>query len=235
MQNLITRNRAAMAALARHFSTTWKEGADASHAYLQVGAKRVHITVALAKQRTGRNYAAAKPRLRFDRVALRFLSDLQRALRDEVPAGKTIVLTVTAPIRQSSKTAAALEREIRALLARNRTNAEIDDTINENQVRARIVAGSVRGAPNVIGFVHNPGPGAAAVLLDAAQLLVESLSTAPTRATAKPQTDRWLLIAGDAAPSHVAAYRDAYSQLGAASGFANVLLLAGGRIESLTG
>jgi hypothetical protein len=102
-----------------------------------------------------------KPRLRFDKVARRLVADLQEALRDDVPGGSTVVFTCTAPIRLASKTAATLEAEIRALLASH--SNELAKTINGNKVRVRILREA--HTPNVVGFVHNPDPGAAEALL----------------------------------------------------------------------
>lgn len=107
-----------------------------------------------------------KPRLRFDKVARRFVADLQAALRDAVPDGTTVTFTIAAPIRLASKTAVALEEQIRALLARRVARADAEHTIHGNAIRVRVVRDGSTRAPNVIGFVHNPDPGAAKALLD---------------------------------------------------------------------
>lgn len=93
--------------------------------------------------------------LRFDRVALRFIDDVQSALREVVPEGRTLVFTITAPLRLASKTAAELEENVRAVLARRRTRFELDATINGNRVRVRLVNARANEA-RIVGFVHNP-------------------------------------------------------------------------------
>ena len=110
-----------------------------------------------------------KPRLRFDKVARRLVSEVETAVRDVVPDGTTVIFTVTAPIRLASKTTAALEEHIRALLARPGKRAQLEHTINGNAVRIRVVRAGSNGAAKVVGFVHNPDPGAAEALLDEAQ------------------------------------------------------------------
>lgn len=106
-----------------------------------------------------------KPRLRFDKVARRFVSDLQTALRHAVPDGTTVTFTITAPIRLASKTAVVLEEQIRVLLARRAKQAESEQTIHGNAIRVRVVRTGSTQAPKVVGFVHNPDPGAADALL----------------------------------------------------------------------
>jgi hypothetical protein len=112
-----------------------------------------------------------KPRLRFDKVALRFVADLRTALHDAVPKGKTLALTITAPIRQDSKTAAEVERQLRELLSRRSSKLTFDETIHANRIRAHLIDGNSPRIPNVIGFVHNPDTDAAE-LLRAAQALL---------------------------------------------------------------
>ena len=118
-------------------------------------------------------YGAGAFRLRFDKVALRFGVTLQDALRDVVPAGSTVLVTIAAPLRQSSKTANELIDTIRPLCAR-RTKADFRTKLYENAIAVRVARGSA-GKNDVIVLVHNPHPNAAA-LLDTAQSL---LSVAP--------------------------------------------------------
>ncbi|MBV8583849.1 MAG: hypothetical protein JO241_07615 [Candidatus Eremiobacteraeota bacterium] len=118
---------------------------------------------------------AGKSGLRFDRVALHFVDRLRRALRDDVPTGATLLLTCTAPIRQSSKTAAALEATVRRALSGKRPAAELRASVEGNDVRARLVSTAVRGSPNVLGFVHNPDVDAAGILA-VAEAVLEALA-----------------------------------------------------------
>ena len=115
MSGLGKRARAALEAVARHFSATWEKGEAPPDAYLTIARKRIAVEVTTTKQRIADRGGLTKPRLRFDRVALRFVRRLQEALSASVPDGRTLILTITAPIRVPSKTAAALEDNIRDL------------------------------------------------------------------------------------------------------------------------
>ena len=109
MSGLGQRERAVLAAVARHFSATWEKGDAPSGGYLKIAGKRIAVEVRITKQRIAERGGLTKPRLRFDRVALGFVRRLQAALSASVPDGRTLILTITAPIRVPSKTAAALE------------------------------------------------------------------------------------------------------------------------------
>ena len=137
---------------------------------------------ALARQGIAVDVAAIDPhqagrlstvRLRFDREALRFIDDVQTALGGSVPAGKTLMFAITAPLRLASKTAASLVEKVHKDLARRSARIDLDATINGNGIRVRLVKGVSRGA---IVFVHNPDSDPT-ILFDATQALLRRLST----------------------------------------------------------
>lgn len=100
--------------------------------------------------------ASARPRLRFDKVATRLIERLKTTLGKTVPDGMTLLVTITAPIREPANTAATLEDKIRALLGRGSLRRVRKHTIHGNRVQIRFLTGVSARAPNVIVFVHNP-------------------------------------------------------------------------------
>src|SRR5258708_91697 len=99
MRDLKKQERSAIEAVARRFSATWEKGSESPDAYFMVGGKRVAVDITTLKRRgTGEGHAA-KPRLRFDKVATRLIERLQATLGEIVPDGVTVLLTITAPIR----------------------------------------------------------------------------------------------------------------------------------------
>lgn len=95
--------------------------------------------------------AAAGIRLRFDKVALRLLSDVRAGVGQMLPVDQSIAFTVTAPIKLPAKTSAALQERLR-----ESCTPGWNTTINGNEIRARVVRNVSRDMPRVIGFVHNP-------------------------------------------------------------------------------
>jgi hypothetical protein len=237
MSELTKRQHLAIEAVARHFSATWENGSeDSPDAYVTVAGKRVAVEITAIKQRIGERGDLAKPRLRFDRVALGFVGGLQASLRKFVPDGQTVILTITAPIRLPAKTAAALEHKIRFCLARPPAQMEVNERIHGNEIRARIVKGVSTQTSKVIGFVHNPDSDPH-VLFRLTQSLLRHIGAAAGERAPKNFTgDRWLVIANEDGLSHIDTYRHIYSQLSIPTDFKKILiLLAGGRVETLTG
>src|SRR5262245_15071887 len=118
MTGLNEQQRTALEAVARRLSATSAEGSGSHDVSLVVAGKRVPVDIAPLR-RPGPGRAAAKaPRLRFDKVVIRLLERLEASLREVVPDGTTVLLTITAPIHLPSRTAVALEARVQALLLR---------------------------------------------------------------------------------------------------------------------
>ena len=113
-----------------------------------------------------------KPRLRFDKVALRFVGSVKQQLINVLPQGTTVIFTVTAPIRFPSKTASELDAYIRTRLDRDSMAGDVRTHIFGNNVCVRIRTGTKR-ASEVHGFVHTPDPEGEETLLDRVQALVD--------------------------------------------------------------
>jgi hypothetical protein len=236
MNELRKWKQATIEAVAGHFSTTWEIGEDPPDAYITIAGQRIAVQLTTLDWRTVGRGSLTKPHLRFDRVALGFVRRLQDTLRGAVPDNMMVILTVTAPIRLPSKTAAALEDKIRNCLARRPAQAEVRDTILGNQIRVRFVKGSSSCPSKVVGFVHsedsNPD-----VLLDATHSLLECIGAeVGKRAKSGFVGDRWLVVANEDGLPHIGTYRHMYSQLSIPSDFKKILMvLPGGRVETLRG
>jgi hypothetical protein len=196
---------------AKQFSGTLTPGKNAAGAHLKIAGKRIAICIAIK--------GAEEPRLRFDRVALGFVRGLSAALSESVPDGKVVVMSITAPIRKDSKTAAVLQEEIRKLLASRRAKLEV--TVHRNRIRVHVFKGGAGTTPKLIGFVHNPVP-SAAVLFGLTRSLLACMSAAKRSANSK--NDRWLIIANRGGPAALGTIRHVCSALCVRSVFKKIFL-----------
>ena len=176
--------------------------------YLKIGNGRIAVD---AFTLTGQN----EPRLRFDRTALGFVSRLQAALATSVPDGKTLIVTITAPIRQDSKTGEVLQERIGHMLASGRT--ELKTTVHGNRIQVRVLKGRAGQTSQLIGFVHNPKPDPA-LLFDLAGSLLACMGSGRQRGA------RWLIIANQDGLAPVATLRQVCNALRAQTVFKAILL-----------
>jgi hypothetical protein len=235
MRDLKKQERAALEAVARRFSATWEVGSDPPDAFITVAGKRVAVDITTLKRRGTGQGNAAKPRLRFDKVVSRLTERLQATLGETVPGGMTVVLTITAPIRLPSKTAASLEDKVQTLLGRESPGRDEKATIHGNRVRIRLLRDQSERAPRMIGFVHNsdsdPLP-----LLDMTRELLELMRAEAGRRAPRLAGDRWLVVKSARGSSCLETYRSIYSQLRMPTDFKKILMVFGdGHVGMLTG
>jgi hypothetical protein len=184
--------------------------------YLRVAGKRVEVKAITFR-------GMKEPRLRFDRTAVGLVNRLQATLAKAVPDGKTVMVTVTAPIRQHSKTGVVLEDKIRKLLATRRT--ELRATIYENRIQVRVLKGGAGRTSRLIGFVHNPEPSPAA-LFEVTRSLLACIGSDKRQ----PKVDRWLCIANQDGHAPVETVRQVCLALRARTVFKRILLA--GKVKS---
>src|SRR5215831_2042263 len=206
MSDLKNHERTAIGAVARRFSATWEKGSDPSDAYIMVAGKRVAVDITTLKRRGAGQGTAAKLRLRFDKVATRLIERLQATLGETVPDGMTVLLTITAPIRLPSKTAAALEDKIQTLLGRGSPGRDEKDTIHGNRVQIRLLRNKSERAPKMIGFVHNSDSDPL-LLFNMTRELLELISGEAGRRATRFGGYRWLVVLSAAGSSCLEAYR----------------------------
>ena len=221
-----TQERTAIDAVARRLSATWEKGSDPPDAYLMVAGNRVAVDITTLKRRGTDHGNANKPGLRFDKVATRLIERLQATLGGTVPDGMTVLLTITAPIRLPSKTAASLEDEIHTLLGRGSPGHDEKDTIHGNRVRIRLLRDQSTRAPKMIGFVHNSDSDSL-LLLNLTRELLELISAEAGRQAPRLAGDRWFVLVSALEISWLAAYRYIYSRLRIAIGFKKIFMVFG--------
>jgi hypothetical protein len=227
--------RTAIEAVATQFSATWEKGSDPPDAYLMVAGKRVAVDITTLKRHGTGQGNAAKPRLRFDKVVMRLMKRLQATLGETVPDGVTVLLTITAPIRLPSKTAASLEDKIQTLLGRRSLGRDEKETIHGNRVQIRLLRDESERAPKMIGFVHNSDSDPL-LLLNMTRELLELSNAEAGRRAPKPADDRWLVVISARGNSCLEVYRYIYSQLRMSTDFEKVLMVFDdGDVGMLTG
>lgn len=93
--------------------------------------------------------------LRFDKVVVRLLKSLNDSLGQHIPNEKTVVLTITAPIKLPAKTESELKRQILDYIDSGYLTKDRALVIYENNICMRMVDKPSRKTNKMLGFVHN--------------------------------------------------------------------------------
>lgn len=233
MSGLGAEARFALEAIAGEFSADWQEGGGAPDAYVTIRGRKIAVEIGLLAPRSAGRGGIVKPRLRYDRVAIRFVRDLRGSLRPYLAGCESALFSIRAPILQAGKTVAVLEEKLRSLRERRVEKTEFQTRFSGNQIRVRVGRSASGRESEVLGFVHSAGSNPA-IILNAAQSLLDCLRSKAGAAAVAQGHDRWLVLVG--APALGETYRDACSQLSSPTGFAKILLVSGdSRIETLAG
>ena len=221
--------QAAIQAVARHFCAPLEEGRGPFEAYLTVAGKRIALVVTAIESRAEQCLKLRRPRLRFDRVALGLIDRLRTALSGSVPDGRTVIVTITAPIRVPSRTAVAMEEKIRKLVATRAAPARLAGTIHGNEIQVHLLKGGTGRTARLIGFVHNPDSDPT-ILIDVARSLLARIG-----ADERTAGTRWLVIASNGGPVPIETCRHVCSGLGLRTVFEKTLLVSPGeRVATLS-
>jgi hypothetical protein len=228
--------QSAIEAVAKHFSATWESAAEASDAYLTVRGQKIALGIAVLSQQSSRQKSATKVRLREDKVAQRVLRDLESALHAHVPAGKSVILTLGAPIKVSRKLVVALTDVLVTYLESGSVEVDEKRTILGNRVRFRVLRVTSKWPAKVIGFVFTGDPAPGVLASTITSLHDEIVAMAKRRPPKGFSGDRWLVLVSDNWIADVKTYRRAYSLLSPSHDISMILMVSvSGRIEVLAG
>jgi hypothetical protein len=175
-----------------------------------------------------------KARLREDKVALRVLSDIESAIQAHVPAGKTLIFTLGAPIEEPGKLVDALTKALVSYFGSDAQEADEKKTILGNRVRFRVLNDGAKWSTKAIGFVFSgdPAPGTMANIARAFRSEIAAKGKPRPKAFAG---ERWLALAIDNPIADSKTYRRLFSLLPSQDAFARILMvLDGRRVESLS-
>lgn len=225
--------QSAIEAVARKFKATWQSAEGPPDAYLTARGRKIALDVALIDPlRPRQKPAAGAARLREDKVAQRVLRDINSALHAHVPAAKTIILTLGAPIKLPNKLVAALASVLLAYLKAGAAEVDEKKTILGNRVRFRVM--EAKWATKVIGFVFTGDPAPSTLANTLRSLHDEIAAKTKMRPPKKFTGDRWLVLHSDHWIADIKTYRYALSQLSLPHDFSEVLMVFDrGRIEPL--
>lgn len=215
-------DRSAVAMVARHFSATLRRRRGSRHPTLMIAGNAVALEVLTFERKSARNAPAVKPRLRLDRVAVGLVHRLRSKLQDAVPEDRAVVFTITAPIRQAAKSAAAMENLIRARVRRGPSGRSVG-SIHGNRVQVRVLKGSSAPTARLVGLVHNPDTDPT-VFVELTRALLSAAGAGRWPGARAPRK-RWLVIENRERRVPIETYRNICQQLRLALAFEQILLI----------
>jgi hypothetical protein len=221
-------------AVARYFATTWQSAEGPPDAYLTIRGRKIALDVAVIAQQSPRGKPVAKARLREDKVAQRVIRDLETALSAHVPNGRSLILTLGAPIKLPNKLVVSLTTLFLAYLEGGAKESDEKRQILGNRVRFRVTHSNSKWAAKVMGFVFTGDPAPAALATTMHSLHDEIATQAKRRMPKTFPGERWLVLQNDNWVADLKTFRRAYPQFSPPHDFSKILMVSDrGRVEVL--
>lgn len=222
-------------ALAAELAGEWSPGEDPPDAYLTMDQKTVAVEISTLTQHVTSARSGMRSRHTEDSAALRLADELDEELRQTIPQGRVVVLTLRAPIAKVRPTRNALRARIADLIA-NATDQEfqLEESILGNCVGISISSYDGPDEKKVVAAVvnNNSDP---RIAMNARRILEDRITTKTKKCNALPfDGPVWLALFNDYFLADDATYRHALTQIPHAHPFERILLISGnGSVETL--
>lgn len=216
-QTLRSAMKITIADVAKHFSATFQEG---PHTYLSIGRRRINVIFSPLDHDPK---PAVTARLREDAVALRVLRGIENALAPHIPNGKSVIITLGAPIKTPRLLMEALTAALKDYVVSGLEETDVKKNILGNRVRFRVM-NNAKWRSKVFGFVFtgDPAPAALANILRSMNREVTKKGGTSVRFAG----DKWLVLCNEKPLANMKTYQNIYSLLAPRHNFKKILILS---------
>jgi hypothetical protein len=212
--------------LATHFSGQWWPGEDPPDAYLTVSGEVAAVEISTLTQHVRDSGGDSISRFSEDAPAIWLANELDSELRDVVPDGMLVILTLVSPILKARKTKAQLKDKLAALASRS-SEAEVTENVMGNCIEVRIAQDSRPSGKKVVGVVSNQNS-SPDILLNARTILEDRIAVKASKCgSLKSGGPLWLALLNDYWLADDRTYRQAFESFSMEHPFKKILLISG--------
>lgn len=141
-------------ALCASYDGTWRIGEDPPDAYMSLSENEVAVEISILTQHVVSKSGKSVPRLSQDSGVLRLCDEVNEELKNVIPSGVYILLTISAPLNKIRQTKADLINEIIGIVQKKAPNEQVVE-INQNKVTIQLISGDRPYGKKVVGIVPN--------------------------------------------------------------------------------
>lgn len=206
----------------------WYEGENPPDAYLSIGSENIAVEISTLTQYIVGHNGGYKPRFSEDSTALRLCNELDEQLKNRVPAGRTVLLTLSAPINCARKLKPRLSEEIMALVEiAGETDVTVEREILGNKITIHHLPEDRPSGKKVVGGVQNKKAGTD-ILANAKDILEDRIAVKAQKC--KPLLSNgqvWLVLFNDYWLADFNTYKQAMAQISSKHPFERILIVSG--------
>lgn len=215
-------------ALASKYSGKWIAGDEPPDAYLKIDGETVAVEVSTLTQHIVDGTGEIKPRLSHDSTAIGLLEELNDDLGTHIPAGKTLFIVLSAPLKQKRKLKPLLAAHIIKMLA-NEGEVDIEIEILSNTLTVKVIPEDRPSGKKIVGTVINQHS-SPDILLNARRILDDRIETKTEKCQPlHAKYPVWLALFNDYWLADEETYRQAMEVSSVTHSFEKILLVSGNK------
>lgn len=208
----------------------WSEGEDPPDAYLNIGNDNIAVELSTLTQHVKDHNGGSIPRLSEDTAAIRVCNELDEELKSKVPAGRTVLLILSAPIHSARKLKPKLGEKIMALVE---TAGEADVTVKReilgNVITIHHFPEDRPSGKKIVGVVQNEKSDAN-ILANAKAILENRIAIKAQKCSSLVTSGPvWLALFNDYWLADIGTYKQAMVQISTEHPFEKILIVSGNR------
>lgn len=217
-------------AVAASVGGKWSEGEDPPDAYLSIGNDNIAVEISTLTQHVTDDNGGTKPRLSEDSAAIRLCNELDEELKTRIPAGRKILLILSAPIYSARKLKPRLGAEIIALVeGAGEEDITVQREILTNKITIHHFPEDRPTDKKIAGVVRNKNSDAN-ILANAKTILTDRIAVKARKCSSLTSSGPiWLALFNDYWLADTDTYRQAMAQITHDHPFERILIVSGNR------
>ena len=214
-------------ALCASYGGTWRIGEDPPDAYMSLNENEVAVEISILTQHVVSKSGKSVPRLSQDSGVLRLCDEVNEELKNIIPSGVYILLTISAPLNKIRQTKADLINEIKAIVQKKTPKKQVVE-INQNKVKIQLISGDRPSGKKVVGIVPNQNS-SPDILANVQYILSERINDKIKKCSKVVHRPLWLALFNDYWLAEPDTYELAMNKLSIKHPFERICLVLGNK------
>lgn len=211
------------------YGGTWRIGEDPPDAYLSLPEpeNEVAVEISILTQHVVDKSGRTVPRLSQDSGVIRLCDELNEELKNEIPSGVYVLLTISSPLNKIRQTKIDLIHEIKSIVQKKAPNEQAS-VISQNKVEIKLIQGNRPSGKKIIGIVPNQNS-SPDILANVLHILSERVNDKVTKCSNIVHRPLWLALFNDYWLAEPDTFQRAMKQLSITHLFDKICLILGNK------
>jgi hypothetical protein len=214
-------------ALCAKYGGTYRIGEDPPDAYMSLNGNEIAVEISILTQHVVIKSGRTVPRLSQDTVVLRLCDEINKELKNDIPSGVYVLITISSPLNKIQQTKADLINKIKEIAQKKSPIREVFAT-NKNKATIQTLLGERPSGKKVVGVVPNQNS-SPDILGNVLYILSERINDKVTKCQNIVHRPLWLALFNDYWLAEPDTYELAMGKLSIEHPFDKICLVLGSK------